>query len=399
MTSQDFTVDPLFGERLRAIRTERGLSLRALAARAYSSKSHLHEFEVGEKQPTPDVARRLDEALQAGGELAGMVQPMRRWRAVATEPWETADLLRRLQASDTTPATIEQLHGTVFELCCEYGWRNARELRVEGHGWLREVARLLGRPVGLRQHQELLCVAGWLALLVGCVEYDLGMRGAAEATRVAARQLGDEAGHGEIVAWSWEMSSWFALTQGRYRDVVAAAEAGQSAVGDRLSVVQLIAQEAKARARLGDLTGVHKTLERGHNLLTRFPTPDRPDNHFVVDPDKWDFYAMDAYRLAGEDQLAEHHARQVLALSRMPDGTERAPMRATEARLTLAAIAARAQELEQAVDMGLEAFNADRRSLPSLLMVANELDSELRRRYPGEQAADEFHHALQAIAR
>jgi hypothetical protein len=127
------------------------------------------------------------------------------------------------------------------------------------------------------------------------------------------------------------------------------------------------------------------------------PIAERPDNHFVVDADKWDFYAMDAYRLARDDDLAAHHAREVLALGAGPDG-ERAPMRMAEARLTLAAVAARTGDLEQAVTTGVAALAAGRRSLPSLLMVAGELDGELHRRYPGEAAPDEFREALRAIS-
>jgi hypothetical protein len=35
----------------------------------------------------------------------------------------------------------------------------------------------------------------------------------------------------------------------------------------------------------------------------------------VVDPDKFDFYAMDCYRLIGDDNLAEVHAREILRKS------------------------------------------------------------------------------------
>lgn len=72
-------------------------------------------------------------------------------------------------------------------------------------------------------------------------------RPAAESTRVAAAQLGAEAGHPEIVGWGHEMTAWFALTQGRFRQAVAASRRGQ-AIAEGTSVhVQLIAQEAKAR--------------------------------------------------------------------------------------------------------------------------------------------------------
>jgi hypothetical protein len=141
---------------------------------------------------------------------------------------------------------------------------------------------------------------------------------------------------------------------------------------------------------------VRAALGRGRTLLDAWPVPDRPDNHFVVDPDKWDFYAMDAYRLAGDDDRAAHHAREVLALGTTPDG-ERAPMRMAEARLTLAAVAARSGDLEQAVATGVAALRAGRRSLPSLLMVAGGLDGELHRRFPGEAAADDFREALRSM--
>ena len=164
-------------------------------------------------------------------------------------PWETVDLIERIQASDVSPQTLERLEATIFELCCQYPYRNAPDLHGEARGWLSRIDGFLRRPVGLHEHRELLASAGWLALLIGCLEYDQGMRSAADATRIAARQLGNEAGHGEIVAWSHEMSAWFALTQGRYANVVTAAEAGQSSDGVHSVQVQLLAQEAKALVR------------------------------------------------------------------------------------------------------------------------------------------------------
>lgn len=67
-------VDPRFGLRLYALRTDRGMSLRVLAKLALSNKTSIQEFETGLKFPTQDTARRLDEALDAGGELASLVR-------------------------------------------------------------------------------------------------------------------------------------------------------------------------------------------------------------------------------------------------------------------------------------------------------------------------------------
>jgi hypothetical protein len=287
---------------------------------------------------------------------------------------------------------------TVFELCCVYGWQDAGQLRVGGLRWLREVEHLLHRPVGLKAHQELLTAAGWLALLVGCLEYDMHLGPAAEATRRAAVQIAQEGGNSEIAAWGWEMAAWFALTQGRYRNVLDAAEAGQQVVGQHTAAVQLMAQEAKARARMGDAARVREVLERGRRLLDGFTAPTRPDHHFVVDPDKWDFYAMDAYRIVGDDALAQSHAQEVLRLGTAPDGSERAPMRMAEARLTLGAVTAREGELEQAVEVAVTAFRARRRSLPQLLMIAREVGDEFRRRDPHGPRLEEFREVVPSVS-
>ena len=71
------------------------------------------------------------------------------------------------------------------------------------------------------------------------------------------------------------------------------------------------------------------------------PYPDNLDHHFVVDPTKFDFYMMDCYRHLAEDRLAETLASEVIQASTDFDGTERAPMRLAEARITLGVVAAR----------------------------------------------------------
>lgn len=389
-------VDPGFPTLLRELRVTRGLSLRALANRTHISKSTLSALENGQTQPTPEYARALDQALRADGALADLVSTS---YVAASDPvgdgtWTVAEVVNRLRAGDVPPSVIEALHATVFDLCCDYGWGDARTLRRDGLMWLREIESLLRRPVGLEAHRELLTAAGWLALLVGCVEYDLGMSTAAEASRRAALGLATEAGHTEIAAWASEMAAWFALTQERYEDALAAVEGGMSDARGHAVSVQLVAQSAKVLARMGDRAGVLDALERGRRLLDGCPPPARPDHHFTVDPDKWDFYAMDAYRLVGENDLAEHHAHRVIERGTDPDGTERAPMRIAEARLTLGTVAARRGDLEQALTLALRALEAQRRCIPQLLLIAREVDAELRR---DPRTVREFREAVEAL--
>ena len=385
-----------FGDAVRRLRGE--VALREVARLAHLDAGHLSRVERGTRPPNVELARALDQVLGTGGELAALITEARprRWDVDQPRPWATVELLHRMRAGAITSGTAESIQAAAFELCCEYPIREASVLRSEAYGWLGEVTRLLRQPVGLAVHKELLTAAGWLTLLTGCLEYDMGMRAGAEATRLGALELGREGRNPEIVGWAYEMAAWFALTQCRYRDVLDAAEAGQAAAPNGSAAVQLAGQRAKAYARLRDAEAVRDALEWGRERLANMPYPRRPDHHFVVDPAKWDFYAMDAYRLAQDDERAAHHARTVLELGTSPEG-ERAPMRMAEARLTLAAVAARGGELEQAVTTGIDALGATRKSLPSLLMVAGELDGELTRRYPGETEAADFREVLVSV--
>jgi len=54
----------------------------------------------------------------------------------------------------------------------------------------------------LKQHREILIQAGWVALLIACVNYDTGDRQAAETMWQAALSLGREAEHGGVEAWA-----------------------------------------------------------------------------------------------------------------------------------------------------------------------------------------------------
>lgn len=114
----------------------------------------------------------------------------------------------------------------------------------------------------------------------------------------------------------------------------------------------------------------------------------------MIDPDKWDFYAMDCARVVGDDDLAAAHASEVLRIGRMPDGSARWPMRMAEARLTLAVAGARAGELDEAVDNATTALDDDRQCVPSLLMVAAEFDQELRARYRRVAKARDWHESF-----
>jgi tetratricopeptide (TPR) repeat protein len=300
---------------------------------------------------------------------------------------DTLELLSRLRASDVSQVTLDGVAVTAERLACEYPYVPAVQLHADGRAWLGRITALLDRHLTLVQHQEILTQAGWVALVLGCLEYDMGKRAESEATRRAALSLGEESGNAHVIGWAHEMRAWFALTQGNYRGAIVASQAGEQATSSSGVTVQLMAQRAKAWARMGDRRQVEVALDAGRRLLEQLPYPTNLDNHFVVDPAKYDFYAMDCYRVVGENQLADTAAREVIASSTDFDGTVRKPMRVAEAEITLGVLAARGGELEQAVDFGRRVLGRERRSLPSLRMASSELGQAVSTRFGQDPVA------------
>jgi hypothetical protein len=399
---------PAWARRMANERTARGWSQADVirAMRAHSPKelpstpSLLRQYkrwEAGEVQPKefyqPIIAATFGTVTHAIFPVA----PRREKDAdvLAIAGMDTLELVSRLQRSDLDPATLDALRIMADRLCSEYPFMPADQLLTEGRAWLRRMTEMQGQRVTLKQHREILVQAGWVALLVGCVEYDTGNRQAAETTRQAALSLGAEADHGDIMGWAHEIRAWINLTSGDYHGVVAAARAGTEVTPHSSVAVQLAAQEAKAWARIGDRRQTEVALDRGRRLLDALPYPENLDHHFVVDPTKFDFYAMDCYRMLADDKMAKILANEVIQASTDFDGKERAPMRLAEARITLGVVAARQGDLDQAISQGERAFNGQRKSLPSLLMVSRDLTKVLNERYPTEagtrQYLDELH--------
>ncbi|MGW6276597.1 hypothetical protein [Kribbella sp. NPDC055071] len=136
--------------------------------------------------------------------------------------------MQRLAVADMSPIVLEGLHAAVTEICCQYSYRDASELRMEAQGWIEHLGTLLRSPVGIKTHSDLMTATGWLALLVGCVEWNMGLKSSVEFTRRAALQIATESGNSEQAAWAHEMSAWFAMTdmtEKRYRDVISSTQA------------------------------------------------------------------------------------------------------------------------------------------------------------------------------
>lgn len=172
------------------------------------------------------------------------------------------------------------------------------------------------------------------------------------------RQFGDHAGHGELVAWSYEIAAWYALMDGRLRQAVAYCQAGLEHTGISNAAVQLTLQAGRAYARMAD-DRAGKMLAAGGKILARLPTPENPEHHFVFDRDKFEFYAATVYTWLGtDDAAAEENAREVIARCHGPGGVVIWPTRLSTTLVNLGQIAGRRGDLDEAVALGGSRFAA-----------------------------------------
>lgn len=103
---------------------------------------------------------------------------------------------------------------------------------------------------------------------------------------------------------------------------------------------------------------------------------------------------MNRVILAG-DRMAETLANEVISSDF--DGSERAPMRTAEARITLGVVAARQGDVDQATAYGEQALSGGRKSLPSLVMVSRDLTKIVKDRYSNYPVAKSYLDHLQAL--
>ena len=376
-----------FGTELARLMQERGTGVRELARLVPCNPGHVSNLRSGKARPSPELAQILDDILGAGGALAALAAASS--RPAPAGDLQLIELARRAEASDLGAGTLELLTVSADRLCRDYPTVNPRVLSDQARIRLGYVTNLLGKRITLAQHRDLLVVAGWLSALLACTCYDAGDPGAAETARRMTRQFGEHAGHGELIAWSYEIAAWYALVEGRFVQAAGLSEAGLAHAGVSNAAVQLTLQASRAYARMGD-DQAGKMLAAGGAVLARLPVPDHPEHHFVFDRDKYEFYTATVYTWLGtDDAAAGENAREVVARCHGPGGAIIWPTRLSTTLVNLGQIAGRRSDLDQAVAMGAESLRCGRRSA-ELLPRAAELERRLAARYGAERLVNEY---------
>jgi transcriptional regulator with XRE-family HTH domain len=207
-----------FAEELRRLRTERGWSLAQLAQRVPCNGAYLGQLEHGERRPSAQLARRVDDALGAGGALLDAAAPPPTRFLTATvvvdqdDEFEALELSRRVAASDIGATTLAALEEAADRFAIAYQSASPPVLLHDVRRYVRYVGELIDKPATLDQRRRLLVVGAWLSLLAATIDIDLRQRSAANARLKTAASLAHETGQTEIGAWCLETQAWEAVT-------------------------------------------------------------------------------------------------------------------------------------------------------------------------------------------
>jgi tetratricopeptide (TPR) repeat protein len=322
--SRALTLDPgasmaaCLGALLRHLRTLGGLSQAGLGAAAGFDGSYVGAVERAAVHPSRDLVERCDRALGAGGVLLALWPPAdQEWRArsgrgrpgrpatddgsgppsdrAATAPGrpdpdpeadaeagavvEAMELARWVEACDVGPATVNAIERAVQRLGQAASGTPPAALIPAVRAQRGYVGRLLGGRLTLGRRRRLLVAAGWLSLELARLHFDAGQRQAAEANRDAAVRLARQAADAELAAGAVEALAAWALADGRFRDALELARAGQDlAPPASLAALQLALDEAQAWTSLGEplaAAGARRQAALTRAMLpgTGFPVP------------------------------------------------------------------------------------------------------------------------------
>jgi hypothetical protein len=379
------------------------------ARNIYCEEERIRRWEAGEVLwPSADYRKALQEVTHLDPRDLGFIpryaqnrQELITVRAAAAnavesehEIFNTMELARLFDGADIGVGTLDALEEATDLLCRAYPKTPSHLLAARIKKRLKHVFDLLGGHITIGQHRRLLVVAGWMTALLGCVHYDMQDPEEAELARRIAQHIAKEVDDPELLAWTYEMSAWFALVENRHEDVIEAAGVGLAVHGTGSVGVQLHLQEAKGYARLAGARETHRALKEASAILGKLPPPEHPDNHFVFDHSKWMHYAATIYTWLGDDQRAKEHATEVIKDHIRPDGTTRAPMRTAEARLSLATVSAREGDLDGVITWGKSAYEFDTKPMADLLSRGADLDRLLKDKFGNHALAIEFHEYL-----
>ncbi|GAA0952851.1 helix-turn-helix transcriptional regulator [Nonomuraea longicatena] len=282
-----------FGEKMRALMAERGISLRKLAKATHYDAGYLSKVANDLKRPSTPLAQQLEAALNADGEFVDLV-PKRRGAPRAEAPMQAASSLalpvpavdplvdrrmQRLSAAHTEELLThvgEQWH-TLVRTDNLLGPRHA----------LGGVCRQLTILTALLRHvrpplrDQSLRLAAMYAESAAWLYEDAGDMTASRRWTGHAMEWALEAGDRPMVAWTLFRRSQQALSGGNGAEVVGLAEAACREQGNTAGpmLAAILQQQAHGMALDGAEVASHELLDRAREHATTDDAGDARSGH------------------------------------------------------------------------------------------------------------------------
>jgi transcriptional regulator with XRE-family HTH domain len=277
-------VDPAFPQVLRALRKERGLSLRALADATKLSHAYIWDLEKGTKQLAADTAAILDLALQANGRLSALVsavsadtQQIGIQASTSDLDRDTArnveelrsDLMESISAGTMGPASLDDWELTVNRLGRATRYRPAPELLTELVDEFRELPLLLRQIHTSTSLRRMTRVTAQMAGLVFLTFIKMGNRSAARSWARTARIAAQEAQDPALQSWVLAQEAYVHYYADDLREALSVARQAQNltrgipCVGAALAA----ALEARAFGVLGEEADALAAMDRAEAAL------------------------------------------------------------------------------------------------------------------------------------
>ena len=279
-----------FGEQMRRVMAERGMSLHKLAKIVNYDVGYLCKVRNGQKPASPAMATLVDKALDAGGALAALApapparqrhrqdvhvsadfqpaavvalpdrrpdngqtdsgcdadeeaDPTRRRDAlklglaasIAPQPLErvlreaAAEAMEFTQftgSSGVGAGTLDHLEAVATELGRAYAARPPAELFAIARAYRTRVHELIQGRHTLAEGRELYVYAAWLDEELAWLAHDLGDLLTAWAFAIDCFEHAGQAGHNELCAWAATSMTEIALDQNRPDRALSAAAKG-----------------------------------------------------------------------------------------------------------------------------------------------------------------------------
>jgi transcriptional regulator with XRE-family HTH domain len=302
-------VSETFGLAVRRLRRERGVSLRQLSRMAPIDLGYLSKIENGKRPGTTGVARAVDNALKADGELVKILEAERAAQVRATVPFNPMRRRALIAWSMTAPLVAGldlDVTGSAGQHVGRVGMTDVDRLRRatvrlhrldQQHGgdslWLAAVA-LVSDGYRMLEHgsysgevgTQLVKATGRAQVCAGWLAFDAGNQDVARACYTEALALGQQADDAQVETRALANLAFQSNVLGRPREALrfaGAADRVAVAPGEspRLPAVPQL-RRAIAAALTGDGSTSGNAIARARTALDRDDTEAEEWNAFLT---------------------------------------------------------------------------------------------------------------------